>query len=94
MKAGGDRQVCHEKIRVLSHEAGAQVKQHGKDNDLVERIKKDNYFAPIFKQLDHILDAKTFIGRAPDQVMEFLEEEVQPVLNRYQLKVEKVELFI
>jgi adenylosuccinate lyase len=94
VKAGGDRQVCHEKIRVLSHEAGAQVKQHGKDNDLVERIKKDAYFAPILDKLDHILDASTFIGRAPEQVCEFLEEEVQPVLDRYQLKVEKVELFI
>lgn len=83
VKAGGDRQVCHEKIRVLSHEAGAQVKKLGKDNDLVERIKADPYFAPILSQLDTILDASTFIGRCPDQVTEFIAEEVKPVLSKY-----------
>ncbi|XP_066584220.1 adenylosuccinate lyase isoform X2 [Prorops nasuta] len=83
VKAGGDRQVCHEKIRVLSHEAGAQVKQHGLDNDLVMRIKKDAYFQPILDQLDQLLDPSTFVGRAPEQVTEFLEEEVYPVLEQY-----------
>ncbi|XP_036677517.3 adenylosuccinate lyase [Drosophila suzukii] len=83
VKAGGDRQVCHEKIRVLSQEAGAQVKQHGKDNDLVDRVRKDPYFSPILEQLDTILDAKTFTGRASDQVGEFVKEEVEPVLARY-----------
>ncbi|XP_017882140.1 adenylosuccinate lyase [Ceratina calcarata] len=83
VKAGGDRQICHEKIRVLSQEAGAQVKQHGKDNDLVERIKSDPYFAPILNQLKELLDPKTFVGRAPEQVVEFLEEEVYPVLENY-----------
>lgn len=83
VQAGGDRQVCHEKIRVLSHEAGAQVKQHGKDNDLIERVKNDEYFAPIISQLDKILDATTFIGRAPEQVTDFIEEEVNPVLAKY-----------
>ncbi|XP_076656788.1 adenylosuccinate lyase [Halictus rubicundus] len=83
VKAGGDRQVCHEKIRVLSHEAGAQVKQHGLDNDLVERIKNDPYFAPILDQLETLLDPSTFVGRAPEQVVEFLEEEVYPVLENY-----------
>jgi len=83
VKAGGDRQVCHEKIRVLSQEAGAQVKQHGKDNDLVDRVRNDPYFAPILNQLGDILDARTFTGRASEQVDEFLEEEVQPVLAHY-----------
>lgn len=83
VKHGGDRQICHEKIRVLSHEAGAQVKKFGKDNDLVERIKADPYFAPILNQLHEILDANTFIGRCPDQVNEFITEEVQPVLANY-----------
>ncbi|XP_063618870.1 adenylosuccinate lyase [Cydia splendana] len=83
VQAGGDRQVCHEKIRVLSHEAGAQVKQHGKDNDLIDRVKKDAYFAPIISQLDKILDASTFIGRAPEQVTEFIEEEVDPIVSKY-----------
>lgn len=53
---------------MLSQEAGAQVKQHGLDNDLVERIYNCPYFAPIIPQLDALLDPKTFIGRAPDQV--------------------------
>uniref|UniRef100_A0A8W7PT23 Adenylosuccinate lyase n=1 Tax=Anopheles coluzzii TaxID=1518534 RepID=A0A8W7PT23_ANOCL len=83
VKAGGDRQVCHEKIRVLSHEAGAQVKQHGKDNDLVERIRADPYFAPILGQLSSILDPKTFTGRAAEQVVEFVTEEVNPIVALY-----------
>ena len=83
VKAGGDRQVCHEKIRVLSHEAGAQVKQHGLDNDLVDRIKRDPYFAPIINQLEDLLNPSTFVGRAPAQVVEFLEEEVYPILEAY-----------
>lgn len=87
-KSGGDRQICHEKIRILSHEAGAQVKQHGKDNDLVERIKQDKYFQPIFGQLDHILDANTFTGRAAEQVQEFIDEEVSPILCKYKNKIQ------
>lgn len=83
VKHGGDRQICHEKIRVLSHEAGAQVKKHGLDNDLVDRVRADPYFAPILNQLDSILDASTFIGRCPEQVIEFIEEEVQPILADY-----------
>lgn len=87
--------MCHEKIRVLSHEAGAQVKQHGKDNDLVERIRSDKYFQPILGQLDALLDPSTFVGRAPDQVLEFLQEEVYPVLEKYEgQEVAPVELNI
>lgn len=91
VKAGGDRQVCHEKIRVLSQEAGAQVKLHGKDNDLVNRVRNDAYFAPILGQLDDILDARTFTGRASDQVDEFIAEEVQPVLARYSDALQNVQ---
>lgn len=68
---------------MLSQEAGAQVKQHGLDNDLVERIKRDPYFTPILPQLDALLDPSSFVGRAPKQVIEFLEEEVYPVLENY-----------
>ncbi|CAK1552730.1 unnamed protein product [Leptosia nina] len=91
VQAGGDRQVCHEKIRVLSHEAGAVVKREGKDNDLIERVKKDGYFSPIIPQLHKILDASTFIGRAPEQVTEFIEEEVHPVLAKYKESLAEVE---
>lgn len=87
--------MCHEKIRVLSQEAGAQVKEHGLDNDLVDRIKRDPYFAPILSQLDALLDPSTFIGRAPEQVVEFIEEEVYPVLENYKgLKSGSIELNI
>ena len=88
VKAGGDRQECHEQIRVLSHEAGDVVKSQGKDNDLIERIKKSQYFAPIHDKIDDLMDPKTFIGRAPEQVTEFLEEEVKPLLERYEGKLE------
>ena len=88
VKAGGDRQECHEHIRVLSHEAGEVVKCQGKDNDLIQRIKDTAYFAPIHDKIDQLMDPATFIGRAPEQVTEFLEEEVDPVLRRYEGKLE------
>lgn len=88
VKAGGNRQDCHEEIRRLSHEAGAKVKQEGKENDLVERIKASSYFAPIHSQIDSLLNPATFIGRAPQQVQEFLENDVDPVLKKYEGKLE------
>lgn len=95
VKAGGDRQVCHEKIRVLSQEAGAQVKQYGGDNDLIDRIKMDTYFQPIISQLNDLLDPSTFVGRAPQQTIEFVKEEVQPVVDLYKTRMSgKVELNI
>lgn len=96
VKAGGDRQECHDKIRVLSQEAGAQVKQHGLNNDLVERIKMDPYFAPILNQLDHILDATTFTGCAEKQVEDFVKEEIEPILAKYadKLQTENIQLKI
>uniref|UniRef100_A0A671WJM9 Adenylosuccinate lyase n=1 Tax=Sparus aurata TaxID=8175 RepID=A0A671WJM9_SPAAU len=93
VKAGGNRQDCHEKIRVLSQEAAAVVKQEGGDNDLLARVQRDPYFAPILGQLDAILDPKTFIGRAPQQVTRFLSEEVHPLLEPYRAKMDvKIEL--
>ncbi|KZS13963.1 Adenylosuccinate lyase [Daphnia magna] len=83
VKAGGDRQECHEQIRVLSQQAGNVVKQQGGNNDLVQRIASCSYFQPIHDQIQCLLDPKTFIGRAPQQVDEFLQEEVAPVLALY-----------
>lgn len=91
VKAGGVREECHERIRILSQAAGAQVKIHGRDNDLIERLKGDEYFKPILSRLDEILDQKTFIGRAPEQVVEFYEEEIKPILKRYGDKIEDAE---
>nr|XP_033785309.1 adenylosuccinate lyase isoform X2 [Geotrypetes seraphini] len=67
VKAGGNRQDCHERIRVLSQQAAAVVKQEGGDNDLIARIQADPYFNPIQKQLESLLEPKSFIGRAPQQ---------------------------
>lgn len=81
VKAGGDRQDLHEKIRVLSMEAGRHVKEEGKDNNLIELIKKEKLFAAVHGRLGEILDAKKFIGRAPSQVVEFIDNEVKPILK-------------
>ncbi|KAI8908469.1 L-Aspartase-like protein [Gorgonomyces haynaldii] len=89
VKAGGDRQVCHEEIRVLSHEAAAQVKMHGKENDLIERIKNNKYFAPIHGILDQLLEPSTFVGRAPQQTKKFLAKDVQQALERYKSVLEQ-----
>ena len=59
------------------------MKNDGLDNDLIERIRDDPYFGPVKAELDSLLDPKTFVGRAPEQVVEFLEEEVKPVLDKY-----------
>nr|ODN80292.1 adenylosuccinate lyase [Cryptococcus depauperatus CBS 7841] len=90
VKAGGDRQECHEKIRVLSHQAGSVVKEEGGENDLIERVKKDTYFQPIWDQLGALLDPRTFVGRAPEQVDTFLEEWVSPALKPYQESLQNV----
>lgn len=83
VKAGGDRQQAHEEIRVLSHQASAVVKQEGKTNDLISRIKATAYFKPIHDQLDALLDPATFVGRAPEQVDEFIQECVTPIREAY-----------
>ena len=69
------------KKKVLSHEAGYQVKQLGLENDLIERIRNDVYFDSIKKELDALLDPSSFVGRAPEQVDAFLKNWVRPVLE-------------
>jgi hypothetical protein len=88
VKKGGDRQECHEKIRVLSHLAGAVVKQEGGENDLIERVKADKFFEPIWADLDKLLDPSTFVGRAPEQVDRFLKDFVAPALEPYKAALE------
>lgn len=83
VKAGGNRQELHEKIRVLSMQAGANVKLEGKDNNLIELIRKDAAFKTVHDRLDEILDAKKFIGRAPQQVEEFIAQEIDPILEKH-----------
>ena len=83
VKAGGNRQELHEQIRVLSMEAGKNVKVEGKENNLIDLIKADEMFKPVWGKLDDILDAKKFIGRAPSQTVEFIENEIQPILDKH-----------
>lgn len=80
---GGDRQECHEKIRVHSHDAARVVKVEGGENDLVTRIMADEYFKPVHPIMDKLLDPMTFIGRAPQQVDAFLTKHVEPALRPY-----------
>jgi adenylosuccinate lyase len=82
VKAGGNRQELHERIRVLSMEAGKNVKVNGLENNLIDLIKADNMFAPVHDKLDDILDAKKFIGRAPEQTVEFIKNEIDPILQQ------------
>ena len=83
VKAGGNRQELHEKIRVLSMEAGKNVKIEGKENNLIELIRKDDDFKADRDRLDEILDAKKFVGRAPQQTVEFIENEIDPILEKH-----------
>jgi adenylosuccinate lyase len=77
------RQEAHEHIRVLSHQAGDAVKKLGKQHDLKARIVNDPFFAPVVNDLDNLFNSKTFIGRAPEQVEEFVKLEVTPALEPY-----------
>ncbi len=83
VKAGGNRQDLHERIRELSMQAGANVKMEGKENNLIELIRKDEMFRAVHDRLDEILDARKFIGRAPQQVEEFIAQEIDPILARH-----------
>ncbi len=81
VKAGGDRQELHEKIRQLSMEAGRRVKEQGDDNDLLTRIAADPAFPLTGEDLESCLDPSLYVGRAPEQVDEFLWAVGRPLLN-------------
>ncbi len=81
VKAGGDRQELHEKIRTLSMEAGKNVKVNGGENNLLELIAADPAFNLSLEELQKAMDGKRYVGRAPKQVEEFLEEVIRPVLE-------------
>lgn len=83
VRRGGDRQVAHERIKVLSHQASHAVKMEGKPNDLIDRVRADEYFKPIIADLDTLLDESTFIGRAPQQVDKFVNVAVKAALEKY-----------
>ena len=89
VKAGGDRQELHEKIRTLSMEAGRNVKEKGLDNNLLELIAEDPAFNLTLPELQAAMDPSRYTGRAKEQVEEFLAEVIRPVLekNREELGV-------
>ena len=81
VKAGGDRQELHERIRELSMEAGRNVKVEGKDNNLLELIAADPSFNLSLEELKKTMDPMRYVGRAPEQVEEFLDEVIRPILE-------------
>jgi len=81
VQQGGDRQELHERIRVHSQAAGREVKEFGRSNDLIARLKDDPGFSKV--DVGATLDARRYIGRAPQQVTEFVEEFVKPIRNKY-----------
>ncbi len=81
VKAGGDRQELHEKIRILSMEAGRNVKEKGLDNNLLELIAADPSFNMTLEELKKTMDPARYTGRAREQVEEFITEVIQPVLD-------------
>lgn len=83
VKAGGDRQELHEKIRVHSMAAGARVKGEGVPNDLIDRIRADPAFSTVHGSLETIMDPSNFVGRAPEQVEDFMRDEIDPILIKY-----------
>jgi adenylosuccinate lyase len=91
VKAGGNRQELHEKIRLHSQAAAAQVKRFGRPNDLVGRLRADVSFAKV--NLDKILNPDAYVGRAPQQVDEFIRDIVTPIRKKYRKELsQKVEL--
>jgi adenylosuccinate lyase len=81
VRAGGDRQELHESIRAHSQAAAARVKQEGLSNDLLDRLRKDPAFGKV--NLADVMDARKYVGRAPEQVDAFVEQVVTPIRKRY-----------
>ncbi|MBL4934600.1 adenylosuccinate lyase [Clostridium sp. YIM B02515] len=82
VKQGGDRQELHERIRVHSMEAAKRVKEQGLSNDLLDRIIADDAFSMSREEILSIMEAENFIGRAPGQVEDFINDIIKPVLEK------------
>ena len=83
VKAGGDRQELHERIRELSMEAGKRVKVEGKDNNLLELIAADPVFNLSEDKLKEAMNPKLYVGRSSEQVVEFIDEYISPILEKF-----------
>ena len=84
VKAGGDRQELHERIRELSMEAGRNVKEKGLDNNLLELIAEDAAFNLTLDELKETMDSAKYVGRAPVQVETYLKKVIRPLLEKNQ----------
>ena len=81
VRAGGDRQLLHERIRLHSLAAAEQVKSHGRPNDLIDRLRQDAAFAAT--NFEDVLRPQAFIGRAPQQIEHFVENILKPIRQRF-----------
>jgi len=87
VKAGGNRQELHEKIRLYSHAAASQVKRFGRPNDLISRLKADIAFRKV--NFENVLNPENYIGRAPQQVDEFIRDVVTPIRRKYRQELSR-----
>ncbi len=95
VKRGGDRQQLHEAIRVHSMAAARVIKEEGGENDLLDRIAADPIFGVTREELGDILKPEKYVGRAPEQTLDFLRESVAPVLEKYKdIEAEKAEVTV
>lgn len=92
VKRGGDRQALHERIRVHSMAAAKRVKEEGLENDLIRRIAKDEAFGMDLEALEKILDPTLYVGRSSEQVKEFLQEHIRPLLEKNNVQELQVQL--
>lgn len=81
VKAGGDRQELHEKIRTLSMEAGRNVKVEGRENNLLELIAADPAFNLSLEELQALMEPSRYVGRSVEQVDAFLTQVIRPILE-------------
>lgn len=96
VKRGGNRQELHERIRTHSIAAGSQVKDFGKENDLLQRIAADTTFGLTMDEIAQHLNPTDYIGRCPEQVEEFLAGYIAPILQKYEAELQGkgAELFV
>ncbi|MCH5202846.1 MAG: adenylosuccinate lyase [Oscillospiraceae bacterium] len=95
VKRGGDRQELHEKIRTHSMAASRVVKEEGGENDLLQRIASDSSFGVTLEELEALLDPSKYVGRAPEQTTDFINEVVNPALAPYDsIEDEKAEITV
>ena len=90
VKAGGDRQILHEALREHSMASGKRVKEEGAPNDLLERITNDQLFQTVHGNLHTLMEPSMFIGRSKEQVEEFLQEIIDPVVEK-EIKVRQID---